>query len=107
MTDYKVTPEVVSAAATSCTNTAELVHTQLGDLKSYVLSLEDVWQGTASETFQIFMQEYDVYANMLHQALTDIAGGLNGTEVNYSSSEGTNLANIDKLQAELPAARLG
>jgi len=105
--NYKVTPEEVAAAATSCNNTAETVQTQLASLKAYVVNLENSWQGVAYNTFQIFMQEYDTYANMLHQALTSIGSGLIGTEANYRSSEEANLNNIRTLQGELPPARLG
>jgi WXG100 family type VII secretion target len=105
--NYKVTPEYVSAAAASCNNTADEIQGQLAELKSYVINLEEVWQGVASNTFQIYMREYDVYSAMLHQALTDIGSGLNGTEVNYRGSEQANLNNIHKLESELPPARLG
>lgn len=105
-TDYRVTPGEVSAAAASCSNTAAEVQTRLDLLKRFVVGLEESWQGVASGTFQTLMQEYDVYANMLHSALVDIAGGLNGTEVNYSSTEQANLAGLRSLGVDLPPALL-
>jgi WXG100 family type VII secretion target len=105
--NYKVTPEYVAAAAASCNSTADEIQGQLAELKSYVVNLEQVWQGVAANTFQVYMQEYDVYSAMLHQALTDIGSGLNGNQVNYQGSEQTNLNNIQKLESELPPARLG
>ncbi|AEW94686.1 MULTISPECIES: WXG100 family type VII secretion target [Streptomycetaceae] len=106
MSGFQVTPEYVREAATSCDTTAELVKEQLDALKAYVQSLEDVWHGVAHNTFQIYMQEYDLYANMLHQALTGIASGLRGTHVNYEQSEQSALDGIRKLQGELAPARL-
>ena len=47
-TPYKVTPEYVSNAAASCTNTAAEIQTQLSVLKTYVVNLEAVWHGIAS-----------------------------------------------------------
>ncbi|MEV0279353.1 WXG100 family type VII secretion target [Streptomyces sp. NPDC050610] len=106
-TDFKVTPEMVAAAAVSCDNTATDVEAKLANLKSYVIQLEQSWQGIAHNTFQIYMAEYDTYAQMLHQALTAIASGLRGNEVNYKESEQAALQRIHTLQSELPAARLG
>ncbi len=53
------------------------------------------------------MAEWDVYANMLHQALTGISQGLQGNYVNYSESENSAMQKIGQLQAELPPLRLG
>lgn len=106
-TDYQVTPAEVSAAAASCSTTAERVQTQLEQLKKYVVSLEDSWQGIASTTFQELMRQYDVYANMLHSTLVDIASGLHGTEVNYSSAEEANLAGLRALGVDLPPVNIG
>ncbi|MFD9812047.1 WXG100 family type VII secretion target [Streptomyces sp. NPDC059080] len=103
---FKVTPEMIAQAASSCDNTAADVETKLQNLKAYVISLEQSWQGIAHNTFQIYMAEYDTYAQMLHNALTDIASGLRGNEVNYKESEQDNLNRIRALQAELPTARL-
>ncbi|MFF9479612.1 WXG100 family type VII secretion target [Streptomyces sp. NPDC014733] len=104
---FQVTPELVAQAAVSCDNTAADVEVKLQNLKSYVISLEESWQGIAHNTFQIYMAEYDTYAQMLHNALTDIASGLRGNEVNYRESEQDNLNRIKSLQSELPTARLG
>ncbi|MFG2226229.1 WXG100 family type VII secretion target [Streptomyces sp. NPDC048644] len=104
---FKVTPAMIAQAAVSCDNTAADVEAKLQNLKSYVIQLEDSWQGIAHNTFQIYMAEYDTYAQMLHNALTDIASGLRGNEVNYKESENANLQRIHTLQSELPAARLG
>ncbi|GAA4620338.1 hypothetical protein GCM10023196_003930 [Actinoallomurus vinaceus] len=100
---YQVTPEYLSNAVTSTTNTATEIDGILASIKSYVVSLEASWQGVAYSTFQTLMAEYDIYAKMLHDSLTDIASGLQGTYVNYVDSEQTNINNLHSLDASLPA----
>lgn len=100
---YRVTPEYLSNAATSTDSTASEIDAILGQLRAYVLNLEASWQGVAYNTFQTLMAEYDVYAKMLHDSLTEIASGLRGNYVNYTESEQTNVSNIRALDATLPA----
>ncbi|MER6267777.1 WXG100 family type VII secretion target [Streptomyces sp. 900105755] len=107
MTDFKVTPEYISEAAASCDSKAAEIQGQLTDLKNYVTGLEDSWQGIAQTTFQALMQEYDIYSRMLHDALTDIAGGLRGNYVNYSDAEQQNINSINTIEAGLSNANLG
>ena len=61
------------------------------------------WQGSAHNAFDTLMNDYDIYARMLHDALTDIASGLRGNYVNYADSEQTNLNNI--VTVDLPAPK--
>jgi WXG100 family type VII secretion target len=100
---YRVTPEYLSAAATSTDNTAAEIDVILAQIRAYVVNLEASWQGIAQQTFQTLMAEYDVYAKMLHDSLIDIASGLRGNYVNYTESEQTNINNLKSLDATLPA----
>ena len=100
---YRVTPEYLSNAATSTDNTAAEIDAILGQIRAYVVNLEASWQGIAFNTFQTLMAEYDIYAKMLHDSLTDIASGLRGNYVNYTASEQTNISNLQSLDAALPA----
>jgi WXG100 family type VII secretion target len=100
---YRVTPEYLTQAATSTTNTAGEIDTILAQIRSYVVNLEASWQGIAQQTFQTLMAEYDIYAKMLHDSLTDIASGLHGNYVNYTDSEQTNINNLRSLDASLPS----
>ncbi|MFB9835873.1 WXG100 family type VII secretion target [Actinoallomurus acaciae] len=100
---YKVTPEYLSTAATSTDNTATEIAGVLAQIRSYVVGLEASWQGVAYNTFQTLMAEYDIYAKMLHDSLTDIASGLRGNYVNYTDSEQTNITNLRSLDTSLPA----
>ncbi|MYS19076.1 WXG100 family type VII secretion target [Streptomyces sp. DvalAA-14] len=106
MSDYKVTPEELATAAASCDSTAGDVAARLATLKAYVVGLEASWQGVAATTFQGLMQEYDVYSTMLHDALTDIASGLRGTQINYGDAEKTNVNTITQIQNNLSHANL-
>lgn len=104
---FQVTPEYLSQASAACTNTAQDVQDQLAALKSYVVNLENEWQGIAAGTFQNLMAEYDLCAASLNQALTGIASGLQGNWGNYTENEQTNLKNISAIQAGLPSPKLG
>jgi len=100
---YRVTPEYLTQAATSTDNTAAEIDTVLAQIRSFVINLEASWQGVAQQTFQTLMAEYDIYAKMLHDSLTDIASGLRGNYVNYTQSEETNIRNLTSLDASLPS----
>lgn len=103
---FTVTPEYIQNAATSCDNTANEIQTQLSTLRSYVVNLEAVYQGVAANTFQALMNDYDSFAKMLNNALTDIGSGLRGNYVNYTDSESRNVANLAPIQGNIPGARL-
>lgn len=104
---FRVTPEEVQNASTQVDSSAAEIQQQLDALKSYVRSnVEAYWQGSAHQAFDVYMQEWDVYANMLHQALTGIAQGLRGTYVNYTDSENSAMQKIGQLQSELPPLRV-
>ncbi|GAA2746007.1 WXG100 family type VII secretion target [Kitasatospora cinereorecta] len=105
---FRVTPEEVQHAAVQVDSTASTIQQQLDALKAYVrTNVESYWQGDAHRAFDIYMAEWDIYAAMLHEALTGIAQGLRGTYVNYSSSEESAMQKINQLQGELPPLRLG
>ncbi|CAG6394678.1 WXG100 family type VII secretion target [Streptomyces cocklensis] len=104
---YTVTPEYLAQARTDTINTAQRIEQQLAQLKSYVQQLESAWGGVARETFLVLMQDYDIYSRMLHDALTDIASGLQGTYVNYTQSEAQNINNLRALGEDLPAPPSG
>jgi WXG100 family type VII secretion target len=99
---YWVTPQALTDAATNTDRTAAEIDAILGTIRNYVMSLEASWQGVAYNTFQTLMQEYDIYARMLRDSLTDIASGLRGNYVNYSESEQTNISNLRSLDGSLP-----
>ena len=101
---FRVTPEYLANAATSTDRTAGEINDTLSQIKSYVTSLEAVWHGLAQQQFNTLMQEYDIYARMLHDALTDIASGLRGNYVNYRDSEESNVNNLRALGEDIPKA---
>jgi WXG100 family type VII secretion target len=101
MSSFQVTPEYVSTAATSCNTTADTIQQQLAALQSYVESMNDMWHGVASQTFQELMTQYSTYSAMLYNALTDIGSGLNGNYVNYTDTEQANLKTISSIATQL------
>jgi ESAT-6 family protein len=98
---FQVTPEYVSSAAASCQSTADQIQEQLAALKNYIVQMEDIWQGIASNTFQDLMQQYNTYSTMLHNALTDIGQGLQGNYVNYTAEEQANISTIQSIATSL------
>jgi len=99
--DFQVTPEYVTNAAASCQNTANEIWEQLATLQVYIEGMDQIWQGIASNTFQDLMVQYNTYATMLYNALTDIGQGLQGNYVNYTSAEQANLTTITTIEQAL------
>lgn len=106
MNNLVVTPEQVAAAATDCQNTATQVGTELQALKQYVLGLQEVWHGVASTTFGQLMTDYDIFGQMLQNALHDIGSGLQGNFVNYEETEQTNINSLVAINGDIPGANL-
>jgi WXG100 family type VII secretion target len=101
---FGVTPQDIAFAATSVDNMAGTIADQLATIRSYVSELEAAWKGIAASTFSSLMTDYDVFAQMLNQALTDIAGGLKGNYANYSRSEAQNISNLKTVGGSIPGA---
>ncbi|MFF2524086.1 WXG100 family type VII secretion target [Streptomyces liangshanensis] len=102
--EYSVTPGELLAAANSTNTTAQELDAQLSALKTYVIGLEEAWHGMAANEFQDLMVQWDTYARMLNDALTSIAGGLQGNYGNYDVSEQRNLTNLSSVRANIPSA---
>lgn len=103
-TGYGVTPHDLEQASANVNQTAESISSQLSDIRGLVVQLEDQWRGVASNTFNALMADYDAYAKMLNQALTDIASGLHRTYVNYTISENDNISNLQSVSGSIPGA---
>jgi WXG100 family type VII secretion target len=103
---FGVTPEYVANAAASCDSTAAQLQAQLASLKSYVMNLQASWRGIASDTFQILMTDYDIFAQILNNALINIAHGLRGNYVNYEDTEQQNINNLQGINGDIPGAYL-
>jgi WXG100 family type VII secretion target len=99
---YRVTPEYLATASSDTMKLANEIAGDLAEIKTYVTSLEAVWQGIAHNQFQTLMREYDIYARMLNDALTGISKGLQGNYVNYKESEAQNLTNLSALGEDIP-----
>jgi early secretory antigenic target protein ESAT-6 len=100
-TQFKVTPEALTTASGSCTNTAGLIQNQLSALGNYVLGLEVAWQGTASAAFQELMIQFNYNAGLLNTALLEMADALTKSGLNYSNSDSTNTNNITAVGSGL------
>jgi WXG100 family type VII secretion target len=102
MAGFKITPEELANAATFVDGRSADIEAKISALGAYAQGLGVYWTGSAHNAFETLMADYQTYATMLQNALTDIASGLRGNYVNYSGSEAANLANIVKVQ--LPKA---
>ena len=101
-----VTPEMISEAAGSCDSTAAEIDGELAALRSFVVNLQAIWHGVASDQFDILMNDFDVFGKMLNDALTDIASGLRGNFVNYVEAEQANIASLQAVNGDIPGANL-
>ncbi|MGW2836599.1 WXG100 family type VII secretion target [Streptomyces sp. NPDC001493] len=102
---YHTTPSELLEKSGDISTTQHTVQGELDALKGYVRSLEAVWGGIASATFQELMAEWDAYAGRMQNALLGIANGLSNTAHNYLQGEQANVTNLNKVN--LPPARLG
>ncbi len=102
----RVTPQMVTEAASDCDRTAGEIAAQLASLKSYVMELQAMWHGVASNRFTELMALFDQHARHLNEALTGIAQGLRTNAVNYVTHEEVNVVNLNNISAGLPQARL-
>jgi len=98
------TPEYIANASADCNNTAADIDARLAELKTFVMSLEEVWHGMASGSFNNLMTDYDVYGRMLHDALVDIGSGLQGNFVNYTQTETANINSLVAVNGEIPGS---
>jgi WXG100 family type VII secretion target len=98
---FKVTPDALMQASADCSNTNVEIQTQLQALKAYVVSLEPAWQGSAAIAFNELMIDFDVNANLLNTALSDMSNALVVNAQNYSDSDGTNAKNMLVINGEL------
>jgi WXG100 family type VII secretion target len=103
-TGFGVVPQDVANAASAANTTAGNVQTQLDTLQAYVQTLEDEWEGIASATFATLMDDYQIYANVLHQALLDIGSGLLNNFSNYDESEQQNINNLKAVGSSIPGS---
>jgi WXG100 family type VII secretion target len=99
---FKLTPEELTAGATSCTTTAAQIDQQLSTLQGYVQNLEATYMGVTATTFSALMVDWNTYATMLHNALIDIGSGLNGNYHNYTDTEQANLNGLQQINGSLP-----
>jgi WXG100 family type VII secretion target len=104
ISSFRVTPADITAAAHTCEATAQEIYAQIQVLRAYVMELETEWGGIAAQTFNVLMADFDTYSNLLNQALQGISNGLNGNWANYTSSEETNIANLQKVHGSLPGS---
>jgi len=103
-TQFKVTPESLLTGASDCTTTNSEIQTQLSALASYVQGLESEWMGTASNAFQLLMIEFRYNADLLNDALQEMAQALTQSAGNYSNSDSVNTKNLSSISGMMPGA---
>lgn len=104
--DYQIQVEDVSAVVDTLQKGAAQIDEQLSSLKSYVISVEDVWGGISHDAFVDLMTQYDADTASLNKALADIATALKANVGNYSDSDITGKKNLDRIAHDLPAGNL-
>ncbi|WP_329366238.1 WXG100 family type VII secretion target [Streptomyces sp. NBC_01483] len=102
--EYHVTLEDLQKSASDTHMTAHDVAELLLQLQTYVIGLEDEWQGMAANEFQDLMVQWRKYADQLNEALIAIGDGLMGNYHNYGENEATNQRNMASIKGNLPTA---
>lgn len=104
--EYNVTLADLQMAASDTHLTAHDTAEWLQQLQTYVIGLQNEWQGMAANEFQDLMVQWNRYAAQLNEALQAIGDGLMGNYHNYDNTEFTNQRNMASIKANLPAANL-
>lgn len=103
---YHATPDDLKAHAQDIASTQHNIMGEVADLRNYVVHMEDMWKGYASNTFQDLMTEWDQFAGKLSEVLGEISTALVGSADNYAKAEHTATNVLSNVSAALPAARL-
>ncbi|MFY1672102.1 WXG100 family type VII secretion target [Plantactinospora sp. WMMB334] len=103
---FQVTPEYISTAATDCDTAGSEIDQQLAQVRQYVVSLREEWEGVAAQNFDSVMHDFDVFGTMLHNALLNIGAGLRGTFNNYVDVEDFAAQNLVTVNNEIPGVYL-
>ncbi|SEG92005.1 WXG100 family type VII secretion target [Actinacidiphila yanglinensis] len=103
---YHATPDDLKTHAHDIASTQQTIMGEIAALRTYVVQMEDIWQGYASNTFQDLMTDWDRYANKLGEVLGEISTALVGSADTYAKAEHANHTVLAAASASLPAARL-
>lgn len=103
---YHATPDDLKNHAHDIATTQQTIMGEISALRSYVVQMEDIWKGYASNTFQDLMTEWDRYANRLSNVLGEISTALVASADNYAGAEHTNNTLLTNASASMPPARL-
>ncbi len=106
-TPINITPQMLMQANADCLNTAGSIESQLAHIRNAVAELAGSWLGVSSKRYQDLMEDYDAYGVIMNNALHGIGDGLMGNFHNYTTAESTNVAGIEVVHDNLPAANLG
>lgn len=102
-----ITPQMLMDGRTSCISTADQIAQELASLRNYVSELAAQWLGVSSQQYVNLMADYNSYGQMLHDALTGIADGLQGNFHNYTTAESTIESQLLTVNGSIPGANLG
>jgi WXG100 family type VII secretion target len=83
----QVTTDALSAAAAYVDAAASDIQAKIAVLGSDVAGLASCWPDASRQAFQILMADYNNYASMLNNALTDIGSGLRGSWANDTEAK--------------------
>lgn len=107
MSAFGVLPIDVAQASVNCHATADEILGKLFGLQNYVEEIGAEWLGVASGTFQIIMDNWTVYARMLHNALDDIGTGLQNNFIADVRMEEENNGQIQQIDGLFQPMNLG
>jgi WXG100 family type VII secretion target len=74
-------------ATTNVQNTVNFTNQQLGDLKQYLASIKEMWQGDAGDMYRDLQAQWDKAAADLNQVLAQVPPELQNALQDYQANE--------------------
>ena len=104
MTQFIVTPQELTNAATFCTNTNAQIQSQVQQVVTFIDSLiSSGYAGPAANQLVNLAEQWNRDAAALNGVLLNIASNLQSNANNYSGSEGQNTMNLVGVGSTLPS----
>jgi WXG100 family type VII secretion target len=89
-TYFSLNPQQLADAATYVRQRSEQIEAKLAEIRHYVASLEDCWQGMAHTQFLDLMATYDRKATQLREVLASIGVAMQGNHDVYHDTDHRN-----------------
>jgi early secretory antigenic target protein ESAT-6 len=90
MPQIMVVPESVQVAGRQIQSISTDIETLIGQLRTIAMNVHSEWTGMANNAFESAMNDWNVAANRIQEASTQIGVATNQAGTNYQQTESAN-----------------